>query len=313
MMSPASYEFVMQEGPKGFSKVTQKKIRRQAMMAVAAARRQSGRYGKHNLCQHAVSHGKAESELAPIAVPIGDRSDTRMLVVHRDKGLPRNGVQKGPDEDQSANERVSYLSTEETMATALNKLRTSMFYSELELFLMDFSVEPADLSALTCVHVASAVRNILTTQPDKLKDVLSSRQRSYFEHLYSRFGQAACLDDAIRCLIMVAQDLLAPSARTSQRAILAQYGRALESLQRALNDQHKWADPDTLCATKLLQLFSVRRLVFFNSITSLQDRPPCHPLSPSVARLALNSDRFSILRPVPPTHGHITSSEAPNS
>jgi hypothetical protein len=130
-----------------------------------------------------------------------------------------------------------------------------MPFSGLELFMMDYSVQPADLSALTSIHITPVAVAVLTAQPGKPRDLLSSRQWSYFEHLYSQYGHSACLDDAIRCLIMVAQCLLAPSSRTSSGVILAQYGAALKSLQKAISDPDCWADPETLCATNICKSF----------------------------------------------------------
>lgn len=249
-MAPTSFEFVAQEGDKAFSKGTQTKIRRQAMKAVAAARRETGHYGKHNLRQHATSYTKTDSNLSPAALPFKDCE--KRIEVHKKR--PPYG---GGDDDHYPNQEIAYRTTDETIAMALTKLSSSMFFSGLELFMMDYSIQPADLSALTSIHLGPVASAFFTMQPAKLRDLLSCRQWSYFEHLYSRYGHSACLDDAIRCLIMVAHDLVAPSSRSSSDVILRQYGTALKSLQRAINDPDGWANPDTLCATHMLQLFSV--------------------------------------------------------
>jgi hypothetical protein len=39
--------------------------------------------------------------------------------------------------------------------------------------------------------------------------------------------------------------------------VLSLYGKALESLQDALNDPRQCIEPETLCATELLTLFEV--------------------------------------------------------
>jgi hypothetical protein len=252
-MASSSFEFVVHEGDKAFSKVTQTKIRRQAMKAVAAARRQTGKYGKHNLRQHAASYTKTDSEMSPASVAVEDRD--KRVVVHKKRS--KHG---GGNDDHYPNQETAYSATDETVAMALNKLSSSVFFSELELFMMDYSIQPADLSALTSIHLGPVASAIFALQPAKLRKLLSCRQWSYFEHLYSRYGHSACLDDAIRCLIMVAQHVLAPSSRTSSGVILTHYGTALKSLQKAIHDPHGWADPDTLCATHILQLFSVSRL-----------------------------------------------------
>lgn len=247
-MALSSFEFVIQEPDKGFSKVTQTKIRRQAMKAVAAARRQAGQYGKHNMRQNVVLNTVTDSVLPSTVLPIGS-----------DKGVMAHKKRTDTDEGDDyhcpnpVNGRPATTQTE----SSLNDFRTTIPLSGLELILMDYSVQPADLSALTSINIAPVATSILVMQPAKLRDLLSSRQWSYFEHLYARYGHSACLDDAIRCLITVAQDLLAPSSRTSNALILSRYGTALKSLQEAIDTPNGWSDPDTLCATNMLQLFAV--------------------------------------------------------
>ncbi|OIW31239.1 hypothetical protein CONLIGDRAFT_631160 [Coniochaeta ligniaria NRRL 30616] len=267
-MAPPSFEFVVQEGNLAPSKITQTKIRRQAMKAVAAARRHTGRYGKHNLRQHTVSYTKTDSDLSPAAVPVEDRD--KRVVVHKKRSDHGRG-----DDDHYPNQEIACRATDETVAMAPTKLSTSWFFSGLELFMMDYSIQPADLSALTSIHLGLVASALFAVQPAKLKELLSCRQWSYFEHMYSRYGHSACLDDAIRCLIMGAQYLLAPSSRTSSGMILAQYGTALKSLQKAINDPNGWADPDTLCATHILQLFSVLYPAACNAQTWSQHLSGC--------------------------------------
>ncbi|KAB5562766.1 hypothetical protein GE09DRAFT_1109617 [Coniochaeta sp. 2T2.1] len=255
-MAPTSFEFVVQQGDKAFSKVTQTKIRRQAMKAVAAARRQTGQYGKHNLRQHEISYTSTESSsdssLSPTAVPVGgDAECDSRAVVHKKRS--NTGGRGGEHYPKGETEP---LDPDQAVLAALHKLSSTMFHSELELFMMDYSIQPADLSALTTIHIAPVASAIFTAEPSKLRDLLACRQWSYFEHLYSRYGQSPCLDDAIRCLIIVCQGILAPSPKTSSGMILAQYGKALKSLQEAINEPTGWANVDTLCATNILQLFS---------------------------------------------------------
>jgi hypothetical protein len=52
------------------------------MKVVAAARWQTGRYGKHNLRQHTISYTETESELSPTAVPIGE-CEGNCFVIHK--------------------------------------------------------------------------------------------------------------------------------------------------------------------------------------------------------------------------------------
>ena len=99
---------------------------------------------------------------------------------------------------------------------------------------------------------------VLAARPSQLRDVLICRQRSYFSYIPTRFGSAVVLDDAFRCLITAAHAMLIPDHKPSSEKILSFYGRALRSLQSAVNDQHLRYSPDVLCATAILALFEVR-------------------------------------------------------
>jgi hypothetical protein len=254
MATNNSFEFVLHEPVKGISKVTQTKIRRQAMKAVAAARRQAGQYGKHNLRQSAVSFAQTDLDLSPTAVPIRIR-DTRGAAVHKRSIAATDGGVEG--RDQIPNQANARPAADRQTDITLYSLTSPVPLTGIELFMKHYSVRPADLSALTSIRMAPVAAQAFTTDPRTLKDLLSCRQWSYFEYLYARYGHSPCLDDAIRCLIVASQAVLAPSSKTSNAAVLSHYGTALKSLQKAINDPTRWSDPDTLCAANMLQLFDV--------------------------------------------------------
>lgn len=259
-MGATSFEFVIQDGNKGFPMVTQTRIRRQAMRAVAATRRRTGRYGKHNLRQPEISYTSTETELFPTAVPLEEcgRYNDNGVVVHKERsraGGPAEG--HWPNPGMSIADPATDGTLTAAVAAALDTFSPSIFLSDVQLFMKGYSVQPEDLSALTSIRLPPLASATLTTRPGKLRDFLSGRQWSYFEYLYSRYGQSKCLDDATRCLVMAAEHLLAPSLRTSSGAILAQYGAALESLRKAVNDPDGCVQSNTLCAVNMLQLFSV--------------------------------------------------------
>lgn len=78
----------------------------------------------------------------------------------------------------------------------------------------------------------------------------------YFGHVVRCYGHIACLDDAMRAVVAQVQANLCPESAPSDREILIKYGKALRSLQEAINSA-SWAGPEVLCATQLLALFEV--------------------------------------------------------
>lgn len=225
------------------------------MKAVGAARRQAGQHGKQNLRQHPVPCTKTDSDLKPARrVASCNRSSKRLI---------NDSLQ---EVDQWPDSASSPWTTDPTETESLGKPSPPMPSSGLELFILDHNVSPTDLSALTSIHVGAVASYVLADGAAKLKQLLSFRQWSYFEHLYSRYGHSDCLDDAIRALIVKAQALLVPSAKTSDAMVLSHYGTALNSLQAAFSDAARWSDPDTLCATTILALFDVSRALIFKVI-----------------------------------------------
>ena len=98
---------------------------------------------------------------------------------------------------------------------------------------------------------------MLSSDPTQLPGVLLCRQWSYFSFIPTRFGHTLVLDDAFRCLITAAHSILVPTYRQPDSTILSYYGKALHSLQFAVNDPKTRYEPEVLCATGMLGLFEV--------------------------------------------------------
>lgn len=98
---------------------------------------------------------------------------------------------------------------------------------------------------------------MLSSDPAQLPGVLLCRQRSYFSFIPARFGHVLALDDAFRCLLTMAHSILVPAYKPSDEIILSYYGKALHSLQSAVNDPKAWSSPEALCAVGLLALYEV--------------------------------------------------------
>lgn len=96
--------------------------------------------------------------------------------------------------------------------------------------------------------------------PSNLSPVIMPSE-SYFSHLPARYGRAACLDDALRCIAVKVKRVLSPEATYAGAAADAGgdaglYGKALRSLQSAITSD-SWADPDVLCAAELISVYEL--------------------------------------------------------
>ncbi|KAH8807831.1 hypothetical protein F5884DRAFT_857398 [Xylogone sp. PMI_703] len=135
--------------------------------------------------------------------------------------------------------------------------------SGLELLVKDRGLDPMDLSALTSVHMGDmqvtsmTASAMITSEPNQLADVLVCRQWSYFSFIPPRFGHFLVLDDAFRCLVTATHSMLVPSHKLSDGKILSCYGRALRSLQSAVNNPTARYSSEVLCATGMLALFEL--------------------------------------------------------
>ncbi|KAI8628057.1 hypothetical protein F5Y19DRAFT_439421 [Xylariaceae sp. FL1651] len=133
----------------------------------------------------------------------------------------------------------------------------SMPLSGLELLVRDSGLDPIDLSALSSIHLGAVALAAIQSEPSQLRHVLLCRQRSYFSFIPSRFGHALALDDAFRCLINAVHSYLIPHHKRSDNIILRYYGKALRSLQSAVNDSIQRYAAETLCAASILALFEL--------------------------------------------------------
>uniref|UniRef100_A0A8H7TMA4 Transcription factor domain-containing protein n=1 Tax=Bionectria ochroleuca TaxID=29856 RepID=A0A8H7TMA4_BIOOC len=120
----------------------------------------------------------------------------------------------------------------------------------------EYGLDPIDLSALTSIHLGIRASTILRTE-STLSNLLVCRQQSYFSFIPSRVGQTEALHNAFQCLRTVAHSTLAPSRKTSDDLIMKDYGKALRSLQCAIDDEMNRYTAETLCAIGLLAIFEV--------------------------------------------------------
>ncbi len=100
---------------------------------------------------------------------------------------------------------------------------------------------------------------MLQSEPAQLPSVLLCRQWSYFSFIPPRFGHVPALDDAFRSLATIVHSTLVPKHKRSSDTILAYYGKALRSLQCAVNEPAARYTAEVLCAVGMLALFEVRQ------------------------------------------------------
>lgn len=81
--------------------------------------------------------------------------------------------------------------------------------------------------------------------------------RGYFGHVGRAYGHLSYLDNALQALVGRVKANLSPQSGPSEVEVMATYGRALRSLQAAINSE-SWQRPEVLSATQLLALFEVR-------------------------------------------------------
>lgn len=110
-----------------------------------------------------------------------------------------------------------------------------------------------------CIGFETLCSHFLNSHPEMLSQLVVQQTESaneYFGHVVRYYGQLQCLDDAMQAVIAQVQTNLCPQSGPSDRDILVKYGKALRSLQEAINGS-LWDGPEVLCATQLLALFEV--------------------------------------------------------
>jgi len=241
-------------------------IRKQAMKKASAARRRDGNYGKHNLRQYPVfivdqknNNGQAIAEVKEQSSS-PDESANEKAICHYDEGKQLKEKDKvvrsnGNKADRNGNdlERQRWLAT-----VALNEsLPASLSAKGYELTSMKSDFDIRDLSTLATLHIGRAARAALSQNPYHLIYQLRSRKQfSYLSYLPSLYGHVACLSDATDCVIARVRQIISPHENW-EAAVITFYVKALDSLQKALDNPKQRYRPEVLCATEILALYEV--------------------------------------------------------
>lgn len=233
--SPLSYEFIDLSLDAGVptSDETRRLIRKQAMSRAAAARKERGFWGQHNLRQYPVSSLGLEAS----TVPEGE------------------GTAPGTEPADSTSRQPGVMQ----MASAKVLIPASVPSSGYESMRMEYGFDLLDVSGLTTYHSGRLTAQLLSREPLRLVHILRCRQLSYFSFLPSRYGHSACLDDAARCVAARVSQWMKLPSKTPNVGVLSLYAKSLHSLQSALNDSVLCLQPETLCATAILAIYEVKR------------------------------------------------------
>ncbi|KFA63908.1 hypothetical protein S40285_03758 [Stachybotrys chlorohalonatus IBT 40285] len=238
--SESGFEFVFQSGSNDFSQETKTQIRRKAMKAFNASRNRTDHHAQHNLLQLPPDVAVCDASVQPSTCSQEQVGEPAMISQSLERTPPRRTRKQDPPQDK-----------------CLTKMGRSMPLSGIERLIQLHEIDLMDLSALTTVHIGKVASVHIMLQPSNLTRLLSCRQESYLSYAYSRYGHWPCLDDALLCLILKAQQILHPHHPVPAAKILAAYSRALASLQKALNSAESWAAPEVLCATEVLARFEL--------------------------------------------------------
>jgi hypothetical protein len=237
-------------------------IRKQAMKKASAARKRDGNYGRHNLRQYPVFvYDQANAPIEPTVEikeigslkksesPPAGHIISAVSPKQRDSRVVVKKKEDSPIERQKLLARIS-------LAESLSSGMSAKGY-ELTSMKSDFNI--LDLSTLATLHVGRFTRAALSQNPDHLIYQLRSKydpQFTYLSFLPPRYGEVGCLSDAADCVIARARYIVSPN-KTWESAVYAFYGRALRSLQKALDCPKQRFLPEVLCATEILALYEL--------------------------------------------------------
>lgn len=232
MPSGSSFEFVSQEPSSGgFSAETKTRIRKQAMKAVSAARRRSGRHGQHNLLQYPPD---VDADIDPEKLHVAHRSRSSS----HSRSTSRGRASPSP-------RRIA------------KSMPASLPFTGMELVLQEYQIDPGNLETLAGFQVDSMALEMERFGLYEVNSFKLDHHQSYLPHAYIRYGQSTCLDDALICVLFKSQQQTLPTEEQNTTRIISLYNKAIASLNSALSDSQLITSPEVLCTTEMLALFEV--------------------------------------------------------
>ena len=227
------------------NKASRRKIRRQAMRGIGAARKQDGTYGKVNLRQLPILMEEAV-----------DNSVSTISELSRSSLSSNNQFQKETrtHEQNQSDQSYSTWSLHEQIYSTLPPPPSSKGY---ELARIQYGVDLPQLSLLTKIHFGRTAYRLLAKQPSMLWEMFRLDDWSYLGHVPQLYDQSNLIQDVTNCALARAQHSLGIDPMKPSPTVLRLYGKALASLQHALDDPSRLRDPLLLCATQIMELFEL--------------------------------------------------------
>lgn len=222
-------------------------VRTQAMKFAGAARKRTGTWGKRNLGQSLILEPDNVANDKPHRAPQSHVGGQAPIL------RPIRAKQTGDNSATSWSGAASINSSRSSLCI----IAPSKPHRSFEWFLIDVGFDVLQLDELTAIATGQVAGPILSRNSGIFKSLISRRRQSYLWHVPSRYGNTTCLEDALRCIATRANRRLSSSCIISDADELKLYGKALHSIQAAVNDRKVWEDPDVLCSIVLLSTYEV--------------------------------------------------------
>ncbi|EMC99449.1 hypothetical protein BAUCODRAFT_337272 [Baudoinia panamericana UAMH 10762] len=267
-MTEISFPFIVSNGPK-VPKEARTTIRKQAMKDVGIARKKRGSYGRVNMRQLPV-YENAEASTAQIrAAVLMPSSESPTVDSSQARSRARKSALSGSTHARTASTKPSrtlvlnecdeqsvspYLADKDVACDVV--LRSMAPYPNYERACAKFGLELTSLAILTNFNVGKSTIAMLSSDPSRLASLLGHKKCSYLDYVPAYYGSSECLTAATDCLLARVHTFLAPKEEC-QAVCNWLYGKALRSLQDALNSDSLAVSADVLCATQLLSLHEV--------------------------------------------------------
>jgi hypothetical protein len=125
---------------------------------------------------------------------------------------------------------------------------------------IDYGFDIFLMSGLASVHVGKGAS--LQLQDTKLGDwLMGFRETSYLDLVPSHYESSPLLQSVVNCTMAQYRRAMCPESQITQATVFRLYGKALQDLQTALNDNERRLQSDVLLATAVLQLFEVSSIM----------------------------------------------------
>jgi hypothetical protein len=121
---------------------------------------------------------------------------------------------------------------------------------------IEFGFDIFLLSGLASVHVGRGAS--LQLQDTKLGNwLMGFRETSYLDHMPLHYNSSPLVRSVVNCTMAQYRRAIYSDSKITESTVFKLYGKALQDLQTALNDDERRLQPDVLLATAVLQLFEV--------------------------------------------------------